>query len=121
MTTATLIEPENSSAPTVPPGEGTPQTLPLGERLFHAGIVTAAELEAGLREQTTKRLRLGEVLIELGFVKEEQLLPFLGEQLQVTSVRLREGLVDPAIVNLIPRSKAEALKAIALFKVRGTL
>ncbi len=82
---------------------------------------TAEELEAALDRHVNKKLQLGETLLELGFVDEETLLRFLGAQLQVPRCAIREGMVDPKAVRLIPRHKAEALCAIAMFKVRGTL
>ena len=119
MTTA-VLEPAPAS-PALLPSQGEQRALPLGELLVRAGIVTPDELEAALSEQANKQLRLGETLVELGFVEEESLLPYLGQQLGVPTVRLREGLVDPVVVKLIPRAKAESLTALALFRVRGTL
>lgn len=106
-----------------PPDRSRPpdMAIPLGERLLDAGLITSAELEAALSDQTTKNIRLGEALIDLGFVDADQLLPFLQQQMQIPAVRLREGLVDPAVVRLLPRSTAEAFDAIVLFKVRDTL
>ncbi len=95
--------------------------LPLGERLVRSGILSEIERETALLEQKSKDLRLGEVLIGLGFVQEGDLLPMLGEQLGVTTVRLREGMVDPEVVHLLPRERAEVLNALAMFSVRGTL
>ncbi|MGN6543513.1 MAG: GspE/PulE family protein [Aureliella sp.] len=97
------------------------RNLPLGERLYRAGVLTAEELEAALNQHVDKKLQFGETLLELGFVDEDTLLRFLGAQMQVSSVRIREGMVDPAVVRLLPRPKAEALCAIAMFCVRKTL
>jgi type IV pilus assembly protein PilB len=95
--------------------------LPLGERLLRAGVLTTEELETALSQHTDKKMQFGEKLLELGFVDVNTLLQFLSSQLQIPSVRIREGLVDPAVVRLLPRPKAEALCAIAMFKVRNTL
>ena len=93
----------------------------LGEQLVGARLITADELAAALEKQSKSKSRLGEVLVELGFVGEEQILPFIQRQLNLPAVRLREGLIDPKVVRIIPRVKAEAFHAIALFKVRDTL
>jgi type IV pilus assembly protein PilB len=95
--------------------------LPLGEILLSHGLLTEEELESALAERGAKGGQLGEVLVQLGFVDEETLLRCLGQQLQIPVVRLRDGLVDPAVVKVLPRAKAEALCALALFQVRGTL
>jgi type IV pilus assembly protein PilB len=95
--------------------------LPLGEQLVRAGVLTSTELDAALGHRAEKRLQLGEALLEMGFVDEATLVAFLGSQLRGAAVRLREGLVDPAVVRLIPRSKAEALCVLAMFRVRNEL
>src|SRR5688572_30670495 len=91
--------------------------LPLGEILLSHGLLTEEELESALAERGAKGGQLGEVLVQLGFVDEETLLRCLGQQLQIPVVRLRDGLVDPAVVKVLPRTKAEALCALALFRV----
>lgn len=99
----------------------SPEVLPLGDRLVRAGLLNAEDLDAALNEQSSRQTRLGETLIDLGFVSEEELLPLMGQHLGVVAVRLREGLIDPEVVRCIPRSLAESGNAIALFSVRGVL
>ena len=94
---------------------------PLGEQLVRASLLTPQELETALGEQQSKKMRLGETLIELGFVDEEQLLPFIAENLGVPFVKLREGLIDPAVVRIVPHTHAKSFSALALFCVRGEL
>ncbi|GAA4472877.1 GspE/PulE family protein [Novipirellula rosea] len=99
-----------------------PETpLPLGERLVRAGVLTRDELEAALTEHTAKGARLGETLLELGLIDEGTLLRFLSQQRGVPYALLRDGMVDPAVVQLLPKAKAESLEALVLFKVRGKL
>lgn len=95
--------------------------VPLGERLVRAGVISPDELSAALREQSTRKRQLGETLVELGFVEEDEMLPFVEQQIACPAARLRDGLVDPDVVKLLPRSLAEAFRAIALFRVRGVL
>lgn len=98
-----------------------PNATPLGENLVQAGLLTGGDLEAALQQHSNNNAQLGETLLEMGFVDEDTLLLFLGQQVGVPSVRLRSGLVDPSVVRLIPRSKAEAFSVLALFCVRGRL
>lgn len=121
--------------------------VPLGQRLIEAGLLREDQLESALAHQSakTERLkkemshlhgeghpdadnfvglpvkRLGEVVAELGLVNEGDLLPLLGEQLGIEGVRLREGLIDPLAVQLIPREMAERLRSLPLMRVRGEL
>src|SRR5688500_5390539 len=93
-----------------------PSRAPLGERLVAAGLIERAQLDTALSRQSESGQRLGETLLELGFVTEDELLPFVESQLGVPAVRLREGLLDPHAVRLLPRQFAERLCVIALFK-----
>lgn len=111
------------SPPTKSSGRGLPlpAPVPLGEHLVQAGLLTGSDLQEALQQHSSKNSQLGETLLEMGFVEEDTLLLFLGQQLGVPAVRLRSGLVDPTVVRLIPRTKAEAFSALALFRVRGRL
>ncbi len=115
MTIAPEIEPDQYGTAS---GDAS---RPLGEQLVEARLITPAELESALGRHSSKGVRMGETLLELGFVEEDDLLPFLARQLGSESVRLRDGLVDPRVVNLIPHRTAERLEALALLKVRDTL
>lgn len=105
-------------------GSRTPRVLrpqPLGEQLVGANLISAEDLQRALSVQSQKGQRIGEVLIELGVLHEEQLLPFVQQQLGVPAVKLREGIIDPAAVSFLPRELAEQLTALAVFKVRNSL
>ncbi|MCS7467889.1 ATPase, T2SS/T4P/T4SS family [Stieleria sp. ICT_E10.1] len=118
--------------------------VPLGSRLIEAGLIREDQLETALAHQASEedRLqalaaqegtesigrvkrkhfkRLGEVVAELGLVDEASLLPMLGEQLGVEGVKLREGLIDPIAVALIPREEAERYRVLPLMRVRDEL
>ncbi|MDV6033533.1 MAG: type II secretion system protein GspE [Phycisphaera sp. RhM] len=118
--------------------------VPLGSRLIEAGLIREDQLETALAHQASEedRLqalaaqegtesigrvkrkhfkRLGEVVAELGLVDEASLLPMLGEQLGVEGVKLREGLIDPIAVTLIPREEAERYRVLPLMRVRDEL
>jgi len=112
--------------PSVPHEEHDPKASlklrgPLGQRLLSADLIDADELEAALSHQVEKGQKLGEALLELGFANEEQLLPFMESQLGIVGVRLREGMLDPIAVKLVPRPVAERLNVLSLFRVRDTL
>ena len=105
------------SLPAAPrPGRAT-----LGQQLVGADIITPEQLDLALAEGSQKGLRLGEMLVEMGMVQEDAILPFIEGHLGVPAVRLRDGMIDPIAVRLLPRRIAERLDAIALFKVRDTI
>ena len=132
-----IVLPEQST-------DASKRTMPLGERLVQAGLIRQDQLETALahqaseeerlrtlaeqqgttnqrRNKQTRFKRLGEVVTELGLVDEANLLPLLGEQLGVEGVRLREGLIDPVAVRLIPREYSERLNVLPLMRVRDEL
>ncbi|MCA9268848.1 MAG: Flp pilus assembly complex ATPase component TadA, partial [Planctomycetales bacterium] len=89
--------------------------------LLGACLLEPDELEEALRRQAERGQRLGETLLEMGVLTEEQLLPFVEQHLGVDGIRLREGLLDPQAVQRIPQALATRLNALALFCVRGVL
>jgi len=79
----------------------------LGEILLDADLINTARLDAALRLQRTRGKRLGATLLEIGFIREEDLLRCLSIQLQVPSINLREILVSPPVLRLLPARLAE--------------
>ena len=53
--------------------EASPRRKTLGERLIDAGLITPDQLDLALREQKRTGERIGEILINLGFVAQEQI------------------------------------------------
>lgn len=106
------------------------QTLPrerqedqprLGEQLVVANLISATDLNEALTHHATNGKRIGETLLELGLITEDDLLPYIEQRLGVTSVRLREGLIDPQAIRLLPQKFAEKHAVLPLVCVRGTL
>ena len=93
----------------------------LGQQLVGAELITPEQLDQALAAGSQKGLRLGEALVEMGMVQEDAILPFIESHLSVPATRLRDGMIDPVAVRLIPRRIAERLDAVALFKVRDAL
>ncbi len=79
----------------------------LGEILLDADLINAARLDAALRLQRIRGKRLGSTLLETGFIREEDLLRCLSIQLQVPSINLREVIVSPPVLRLLPARVAE--------------
>jgi type IV pilus assembly protein PilB len=103
------------------PRAARPNRATLGQQLVGAELITPQQLDQALAEGSQKGLRLGETLVEMGMVQEDTILPFIESHLGVPATRLRDGMIDPVAVRLLPKRIAEQLDAIALFKVRGTI
>jgi len=93
----------------------------IGELLVEEGVITPEQLKRALAEQKRSGRILGEMLVEQGIVSEDMLVKVLANRLGVRGCRLRNGLIDPALLELIGHEEALRLKAIPMFKVHDTL
>jgi len=81
---------------------------PLGQLLVEAGLISAAALEAALRDQALEGgRRLGEILVARGLVTHAHLTQILSHQLAMPWVSLAKVSVDAALLALVPRAVAE--------------
>jgi len=97
------------------------QSIRLGQMLVQDGGLTEDQLQAALARQKTTHKKLGELLIAEKIVEEERVLAGLSRRLGLPAVKLRPGLVDPLIVDVIDKELAERHAIIQLFKVEDTL
>ena len=93
----------------------------LGDKLIRLGLITPEQLEIALKEQKRTGELLGEVLLRLGFLTEEQLMQVLSEQKGIERASLSSYLIDPTIINLIPKKVAERFKVIPISREKNTL
>jgi len=93
----------------------------LGEYLIERGLVDEAQIKKALQEQKKAGARLGQTLIELGFLKEEDLIVALAQQLGLAHIDVLSYGVKPQVVKLIPEQVARRYELIALEKVGDNL
>lgn len=60
-----------------------PQKQPIGELLHSRGLISLSDIEKGLAFQRQFKGRFGAVLVRLGAISEDTLLPVLAEQLKL--------------------------------------
>lgn len=70
--------------------------LRLGELLIKEGLITQNQLDKAVSLQRQEGGRIGEALLRLGFIKEEQLVYTLGKQLGIPYFSLGTGMLKPA-------------------------
>lgn len=90
----------------------------LGEILIDKDLLLPELLEAALERQKQTGRRLGQVLVDMGFVSHDEVMSAISEQMGVPHVWLRKGLVDPKVTSLLPREKAEHHLVIPMFLVQ---
>jgi type IV pilus assembly protein PilB len=93
----------------------TPKPKPrLGERLIAAGHITPAQLELALREQKRKGALLGQILVQLGFVKPEALAEVLAHDAEAKTINLHRAAIQPEAVRLVPPDIARRFRAMPI-------
>ncbi len=95
--------------------------LKLGELLTKAKLISPQQLERALEEQKQAGGRVGEHLVRLGFVTEEDILDCLSQQYGVPSINLRHFDIDESIIRLIPADVARKYQFIPVSKTGATL
>lgn len=86
----------------------------LGDLLVHEGILSEKQIEQALKEQRSSGRKLGQTLIDLGFIKELQLLEFLAQQLNLPLIDLGERRLDANVARLLPEVQARRHRALVL-------
>jgi type II secretion system protein E len=74
----------------------------IGQLLVQKGLITVEALERALLEQERAQEFLGETLVKLGYVGQDELYRILSEQLAVSYVKLREITIDHSVIAQIP-------------------
>jgi len=84
----------------------------LGEVLVEHGAITPAQLDEALEAQRgaqreRRRVRLGTLVVELGYATERQVASALASALSLEVVDLSTVTLDAEVSRLLPRSLAE--------------
>jgi type IV pilus assembly protein PilB len=96
-------------------------TIQIGELLVKEKFITADQLEAALKQQNQNGGRLGSILINLGFVEDDDITALLSRKYGVPSINLDFYEIDPAVIKLIPIDVAQKYMVVPLSRVGTTL
>ncbi|MCC7412162.1 MAG: type II/IV secretion system protein [Gammaproteobacteria bacterium] len=98
------------------------QKVRIGDLLVENKVISQGQLDVALAEQKKSGRKLGKVLIENGYLGEDELLTFLSKQLNIPFIDLRHYKFDADTVRLIPEIQARRFRAVALkLSERGVL
>lgn len=73
----------------------------LGDCLVQKGLITEEQLNSALEEQKNKGLKLGETVVTLGFVEENDVIDVLCDQLGIEYIDLRKIKIDEEIGKML--------------------
>jgi type IV pilus assembly protein PilB len=84
----------------------------LGELLLREDRLSPEELSAALLERERSGKRLGQILVELGYVSSRELAKLLAEQHGLDFLDLEEAEIDPSVAKLLPEKYARRYGAL---------
>jgi len=94
---------------------------PLGTLIFRAGLLPAEVIENALEEGVRTGRRLGEILVERGLIKEEELTRLLAGQKGLPYIGLGERAIDPEAARLLGEEQAKLFCALPIAFEEGAL
>lgn len=97
------------------------QKIRIGDLLIQDEVITEQQLQNALEQQNESGHRIGRVLVDLGYIEEEEFLNFLSRQLQIPFVDLRHYNFDLSLVHRLRESYARRYRAIILADEGGKL
>jgi twitching motility protein PilT len=93
----------------------------LGESLIKNGLISKDQLQKALKRRAQVDLPLGSILIEMGFLRTDDLLDFLSKKFGVSSVNLFKTDIDRSLLDLIPLDKMQQYKILPVALEGNTL
>ncbi len=95
--------------------------VPLGTLLLRVGAIDPEQLEIALTEKERSPRRLGEILVEWGWVPSVAIARALAEQYDIPFLDLNETEFDPDAALLLPEDAARRLQALPVRRLPDQL
>ncbi|WP_027328832.1 GspE/PulE family protein [Marinimicrobium agarilyticum] len=86
----------------------------IGDLLVSQQMITDDQLQRALQEQKLTGRKLGNTLVDLGYVDENALLNLLSEQLDIPFVELKQFRFDRDLIQRLPETSARRYRVIPL-------
>jgi type IV pilus assembly protein PilB len=93
----------------------------LGEILLKENLISAEQLKQAIEHQKANGGRLGNSLVKLGFLSDDEVTAVLSRQYGVPSINLSYFEVDPSVIKLIPMETAMKYQILPLSRVGSSL
>jgi type IV pilus assembly protein PilB len=93
----------------------------LGDLLLKAKLVTQEQVDAALKSQREEGGKMGEALVRVGAVTENDITETLSQQFGVPSIDLASFEIDPAVIKIVPGDVARKYGVLPVNKTGATL
>lgn len=92
----------------------------IAEMLLEKGLISRDQLDNAIALQNSTDKKIGQILVDLGYVSEDQLLQLVAEQLNVPLIDLKSYPLNPELIKLLPEFYARHFRAIILNEENDT-
>ncbi|MFA5499629.1 MAG: hypothetical protein WC404_00955 [Candidatus Omnitrophota bacterium] len=96
-------------------------TKQLGELLCEKGVINEAQLEKALKIQTEKGGLIGQILVMLGYAKEEEIAQVLTVQYGYPYLPLQSYEIGDEIIKMVPENVCKQYNLIAIDRIGNLL
>jgi len=93
---------------------GRPEKIRLGDVLVAQKAISQDQLKVALEQQKKSGRKLGRVLIEQGFVNDEQICEAISRQLNIPYINLKFYNFNQDVVRRLPEAQARRFRAVVL-------
>lgn len=96
-------------------------TQRIGELLVKSRLIKKKQLSEALKAQRKSEKRLGEILIDLGYLKSRDLIRMLSKQAAIPFVTLRAQMLNEKLIKAFPERLLYDCTCIPLFETADEL
>ncbi|MEO0162276.1 MAG: hypothetical protein ABIL74_08390 [candidate division WOR-3 bacterium] len=93
----------------------------IGELLVKSGLINEEQLNEALEIQKKKKKKLGEILIELGYLNPRELIWLLSEQAAIPFIDLKPEILDSKLIRAFPEKLLYQYCIIPLYELDNKL
>ena len=86
----------------------------IGAVLVAAGAITEEQLQEGLAKQKETGRKLGNALVDLGFISNDMLITVLTTQLGIDYIELKGAKIEDKVIHMVPESMVTKYQAIPI-------
>jgi len=93
----------------------------LGDLLLECGLISEEQLKLALARQKELNMRVGEALVHLKFVTNDDIIWAISNQLGISYINLTDDIVDLECVRKFPKEVLKQYKFLPIFEIDDTL
>ena len=97
-----------------------PEKIRLGEVLLNQKIITPMQLDSALTTKGTTSRRVGKILVDLGYVTEQDISKAISQQLEIDFVTLKNYTINKDLFFKLNEAQARRFRSVVIGEKGGT-